>query len=236
MSYTCYVFFFLNYARYKYVSNFTIKLLEEGFDLQGHLLSLRHYHFMELADWADSFITSLWNHVCSFTFEDYVCHQVVLSFLWIISRLSIFNALVLISLPTRNGLLLMPTKNSQIFKDFLTWHYKGPHARATSIRKGYLYTWKDRALHSCQPLSMVCVFSTWYSSASNFYISYFCCTGGNFFFVLLLLLIFYYITNGRCPCLRFYRFGLYSGLAHKYCVDSRCTKNICWDLQLSDSG
>ena len=50
-------------ARYTYVSKFTVKLLEEGFDLQGHLLALRRYHFMEIADWADSFITSLWNHV-----------------------------------------------------------------------------------------------------------------------------------------------------------------------------
>ncbi|XP_022153772.1 uncharacterized protein LOC111021210 isoform X2 [Momordica charantia] len=48
--------------QYTYVSKLTIKLLDEGFDLRGHLLALRRYHFMELADWADSFITSLWNH------------------------------------------------------------------------------------------------------------------------------------------------------------------------------
>ncbi|XP_042511302.1 uncharacterized protein LOC122086510 isoform X3 [Macadamia integrifolia] len=48
--------------QYKYVSSFTIKLLEEGFDLQEHLLALRRYHFMELADWADLFIVSLWHH------------------------------------------------------------------------------------------------------------------------------------------------------------------------------
>ncbi|XP_022995328.1 uncharacterized protein LOC111490907 isoform X1 [Cucurbita maxima] len=48
--------------QYTYVSKLTIKLLDEGFDLQEHLLALRRYHFMELADWADSFITSLWNH------------------------------------------------------------------------------------------------------------------------------------------------------------------------------
>ncbi|KAF8396319.1 hypothetical protein HHK36_017934 [Tetracentron sinense] len=52
----------LNCPRYKYVSKFTIKLLEEGFDLREHLLALRRYHFMELADWADLFIMSLWNH------------------------------------------------------------------------------------------------------------------------------------------------------------------------------
>ncbi|XP_072951889.1 uncharacterized protein [Typha angustifolia] len=45
--------------QYKYVSNFTIKLLEERFDLPEHLLALRRYHFMELADWADLFIVSL---------------------------------------------------------------------------------------------------------------------------------------------------------------------------------
>ncbi|XP_047066430.1 uncharacterized protein LOC124674425 [Lolium rigidum] len=45
--------------QYKYVSSFTMKLLEEGFDLCGHLLALRRYHFMELADWADSFIVSI---------------------------------------------------------------------------------------------------------------------------------------------------------------------------------
>ncbi|GMP91834.1 hypothetical protein CsSME_00042339 [Camellia sinensis var. sinensis] len=47
---------------YRYVSKLTIKLLEEGFDLQEHLLALRRYHFMELADWADLFIMSLWHH------------------------------------------------------------------------------------------------------------------------------------------------------------------------------
>ncbi|KAJ8478436.1 hypothetical protein OPV22_022163 [Ensete ventricosum] len=45
--------------QYKYISNFTIKLLEEGFDLHEHLLALRRYHFMELADWADTFIISV---------------------------------------------------------------------------------------------------------------------------------------------------------------------------------
>ncbi|XVE59725.1 hypothetical protein DITRI_Ditri05aG0069400 [Diplodiscus trichospermus] len=48
--------------QYKYVSKLTIKLLEEGFDLQEHLLALRRYHFMELADWADLFIMSLSRH------------------------------------------------------------------------------------------------------------------------------------------------------------------------------
>ncbi|ONK74272.1 uncharacterized protein A4U43_C03F4550 [Asparagus officinalis] len=45
--------------QYKYVSNFAIKLLKEGFDLHNHLVALRRYHFMEQADWADSFILSL---------------------------------------------------------------------------------------------------------------------------------------------------------------------------------
>ncbi|CAK9149455.1 unnamed protein product [Ilex paraguariensis] len=48
--------------QYRYLSTVTIKLLEEGFSLREHLLALRRYHFMEFADWADSFIMSLWNH------------------------------------------------------------------------------------------------------------------------------------------------------------------------------
>lgn len=48
--------------QYNYVSRLTIKMLEEGFNLQEHLLALRRYHFMELGDWADLFILSLWNH------------------------------------------------------------------------------------------------------------------------------------------------------------------------------
>ncbi|KAJ8766798.1 hypothetical protein K2173_008352 [Erythroxylum novogranatense] len=48
--------------QYKYVSKLAIKLLEEGFHLQQHLLALRRYYFMELADWADIFIMSLSNH------------------------------------------------------------------------------------------------------------------------------------------------------------------------------
>ncbi|CAH2065522.1 unnamed protein product [Thlaspi arvense] len=39
-----------------------IKLLEEGFGLQEHLLALRRYQFMELADWADVFVVTLWHH------------------------------------------------------------------------------------------------------------------------------------------------------------------------------
>ncbi|KAK9066272.1 hypothetical protein SSX86_013593 [Deinandra increscens subsp. villosa] len=48
--------------QYTYVSKLTIKLLEEGFCLQQHLLALRRYHMMESADWADLFIISLWQH------------------------------------------------------------------------------------------------------------------------------------------------------------------------------
>ncbi|XP_023748929.1 uncharacterized protein LOC111897208 isoform X1 [Lactuca sativa] len=48
--------------QYIYVSKLTIKLLEEGFSLQEHLLALRRYHMMESADWADLFIVSLWQH------------------------------------------------------------------------------------------------------------------------------------------------------------------------------
>ncbi|KAF5735464.1 hypothetical protein HS088_TW15G00970 [Tripterygium wilfordii] len=48
--------------QYNYVSKLTIKLLEDGFDLQEHLLALRRYHFMEFADWADLFIMSLWHN------------------------------------------------------------------------------------------------------------------------------------------------------------------------------
>ncbi|XP_010541666.1 PREDICTED: gamma-tubulin complex component 6 isoform X2 [Tarenaya hassleriana] len=47
--------------QYNFVSKFAIKLLE-GFGLQEHLLALRRYHFMELADWADQFLISLWHH------------------------------------------------------------------------------------------------------------------------------------------------------------------------------
>ncbi|WZY98761.1 hypothetical protein YC2023_071090 [Brassica napus] len=48
--------------QYNFVSKLAIKLLEEGFGLQEHLLALRRYHFMELADWADVFVVSLWHH------------------------------------------------------------------------------------------------------------------------------------------------------------------------------
>ncbi|KAM2838490.1 hypothetical protein COP1_030203 [Malus domestica] len=57
--------------QYKYVSKLTIKLLEEGFELQEHLLALRRYHFMELADWADLFIMSLWQHKWCVTEADH---------------------------------------------------------------------------------------------------------------------------------------------------------------------
>ncbi|KAL6564917.1 hypothetical protein OROMI_016367 [Orobanche minor] len=49
------------YLEYKYLSKLTINLLIEGFKLQEHLQSLRCYYFMELADWANLFIISLWH-------------------------------------------------------------------------------------------------------------------------------------------------------------------------------
>ncbi|XP_020579862.1 uncharacterized protein LOC110024312 isoform X2 [Phalaenopsis equestris] len=45
--------------QYEYVSFFTVKFLEEGFNLREHLLALRRYHFMEVSDWADLFVMSL---------------------------------------------------------------------------------------------------------------------------------------------------------------------------------
>ncbi|CAA7041784.1 unnamed protein product [Microthlaspi erraticum] len=51
--------------QYNFVSKLAIKLLEEGFGLQEHLLALRRYHFMEIADWADVFVVSLWHHLDS---------------------------------------------------------------------------------------------------------------------------------------------------------------------------
>ncbi|KAG5090146.1 hypothetical protein JHK86_002758 [Glycine max] len=53
--------------QYNYVSKLAINVLEEAFKLQEHLLALRRYHFMELADWADLFILSLWHHKWSVT-------------------------------------------------------------------------------------------------------------------------------------------------------------------------
>ncbi|XP_028799971.1 uncharacterized protein LOC114755271 [Neltuma alba] len=53
--------------QYKYVSRLTIYFLEEAFELKEHLLALRRYHFMEVADWADLFILSLWHHRRSVT-------------------------------------------------------------------------------------------------------------------------------------------------------------------------
>ncbi|XP_050222979.1 uncharacterized protein LOC126673061 isoform X2 [Mercurialis annua] len=52
--------------QYKYVSKLAIKLLE-GFDLHEHFLALRRYYFMELADWADLFVMSLWHQRCCAT-------------------------------------------------------------------------------------------------------------------------------------------------------------------------
>jgi gamma-tubulin complex component 6 len=40
-----------------------MKLLKEGFDLDDHFLALRRYHFMEIADWADYLVGSLFNQV-----------------------------------------------------------------------------------------------------------------------------------------------------------------------------
>lgn len=72
---------FLKNARYKYISKLTIKLFEEGFNLQEHFLALRRYHFMEVADWADLFIKSLWDHVC-LSNNYFNAYYVVMQFRW----------------------------------------------------------------------------------------------------------------------------------------------------------
>ncbi|GMH11154.1 hypothetical protein Nepgr_012995 [Nepenthes gracilis] len=56
--------------QYNYVSRLTIELLQKGFNLQEHLQAMRRYHFMEIADWADLFIKSLWHHKWHFTEVD----------------------------------------------------------------------------------------------------------------------------------------------------------------------
>lgn len=56
--------------QYRYVSKLTIKLLEEGFNLREHLLALRRFHFMELADWADLFLMNLLNQKWCITEAD----------------------------------------------------------------------------------------------------------------------------------------------------------------------
>lgn len=48
--------------QYRCISKFTVKLLEEGFGFQKHLLALRRYFFLEVADWADGFLMSLCQH------------------------------------------------------------------------------------------------------------------------------------------------------------------------------
>ncbi|XP_031475147.1 uncharacterized protein LOC116247245 isoform X2 [Nymphaea colorata] len=50
------------FLQYKYISSFSVRLLEEGFNLHENLLALRRYHFMEAADWADMFVNSLSQH------------------------------------------------------------------------------------------------------------------------------------------------------------------------------
>ncbi|CAN6465030.1 unnamed protein product [Victoria cruziana] len=50
------------FLQYKYISSFSVRLLEEGFDLHENLLALRRYHFMEAADWANMFVISLSQH------------------------------------------------------------------------------------------------------------------------------------------------------------------------------
>ncbi|KAF3796154.1 Gamma-tubulin complex component 6 [Nymphaea thermarum] len=67
------------FLQYKYISSFSVRLLEEGFDLHKNLLALRRYHFMEAADWADMFVISLSQHVCSIP-TVYYCRQILCFF------------------------------------------------------------------------------------------------------------------------------------------------------------
>lgn len=128
------VVFFLNNARYKYVSKLTIKLLEEGFDLQEHFLALRRYHFMELADWADLFIMSLWNHVflsnnSSTLLFQLLDHESVVPF-----------DLIYLTLIHRDGMLQRQTRDYQKFKGSLNCLSRGLHVKETLKRISYLCT------------------------------------------------------------------------------------------------
>lgn len=55
----------LTELRYKSVSFYTVKVLEEVLRLRDHYVALRRYFFMETADWADNFVAALCDHVSS---------------------------------------------------------------------------------------------------------------------------------------------------------------------------
>lgn len=153
--------FFKN-ARYKYISKLTIKLLEEGFDLLEHLLALRRYHFMELADWADLFIKSLWHHVFFSNITVMLCNYMIHMTL---------NFLILFLFFTwnhRSGVSQRLIKDFQKFKVSLRCQFRGLHVSEILIRIGYLCTWKNMGLCLFQHLPLV-LFTVFYLVTSLFY-------------------------------------------------------------------
>lgn len=115
----------LTQLSYKYLSKLTIKLLIEGFKLQEHLQSLRCYHFMEMGDWADLFIMSLWQRVCSILIV-----YLILSIVFYADYTS----------HIRNGMSVKWIRGFQKFKRFLNWLPEGHHVNETLIRIGCMST------------------------------------------------------------------------------------------------
>lgn len=128
-----------------------IKLLGEGFDLHEHLLALRRYHFMELADWADLFIMSLWHRV-------FLSNQLfaLWSFInWFIWLQFLLIHLVFFVSSCRSGVLQKLIIKYQKFKGYSNCQFRGLHVNETIIRTGYLFILKKMEPHLFQHLLQV---------------------------------------------------------------------------------
>lgn len=115
--------------------------------------------------------------------------------------------------------------------------------RETIIKIAYTCTWRNntRSLFLLLPL----VHTVFWSELSFFL----CAIPTPFLWIihlhlnlckvgLLILIHFKFFNIGICsrnPFLRLFRFGLQSRLASQYHFNARCIRNICWDIQFSDT-
>lgn len=203
------------------MSNFTIKLLEQGFDLHGHLLALRRYHFMELADWADSFILSLRNQVFPSFIYDFI--------MWLMT----------------NSCSLIFWNDSFWQK----WYGIEPEQKITEIQGQLDLALRRSSCENDQYRERLFLFMKGknltarpHSTTGKNCIMIFALL--NFLFLLYDMrksfiygnpILWLTIWNARHPLVWFSSTWIQSGLACQCCYNSRGIGNICWDIQLSHS-
>lgn len=188
-------------------------MLIEGFKLQEHLQSLRCYHFMELADWADLFIMSLRNCVC-YIFSYLSSLSIGISYWFFKSNQKWHVNEVDKRIPEIQGILEQAVRRSSCEKDpnknRLYVYLKGDGVRCLSASAiGTLY-------------NSLLILYIWKANSPCINL----CFNKLFDFHVVFLSLDYNLTFGRRSLLWLFRTGVPNWLASQHSSDSCCIEII----------